>query len=189
MRVSVGVAVIVVIGAMPAAATTKSVPPGKYVTRVCEALSVFSDSTSVSVISAGQKYKDAPSQDTAIGFRQALLDEFNGFDGAADYLTRTTLAAGIPDIRHGKQFAAALVDHEKQLKELVLPLRPQAEAIDVSSSTGFITTLQAVSKNLNAAAEASKTQARKAAAVKGAPEAMRRLVTYLTTTASKCASK
>jgi hypothetical protein len=186
----VGVVVIMLMSSTPAAAATTHVPPKQYINSVCHALALFQSATSASPISASQKYKDAPSQDTAVTLRQAILDELDGLDGLVASLVHRMVAAGVPDVANGEQFAAAVVDQQQRIATIKLALRPQAEAIDVSSSCSFATTVQGAATALDDAFGATKQPARKLAVVKQAPAVLHPLAAYLMTPkASNCSSK
>jgi hypothetical protein len=174
-----GIALIAQVGLADA---TASVPPATYAAAVCAAVATMHSNTVAAdapLKAASQAYKDQPTQDTATQLRQALvvyLQQARGFFG--DTMTAFQ-KAGVPAGKNGARFARALNQNFQTATGTLDPLIQQAGAIDVTSSAAFAQGIQGVFARLTAASAASKKQARQAAAFKGVPAPLHRIVSYV----------
>ena len=101
-------------------------------------------------------------------------------------LIQQTKAVGIPNLKHGAAFAAAVLKHERAAVSGARPLVAQAMAVDVSSAARFATTYTELSSRLGAYSNKLKKQARGDAALQHAPSSLHRVAAFLTTSAHTC---
>jgi hypothetical protein len=168
------------VGHMSVAGAT-STSPAQYAKAVCSAVATVHTNTTAAEASLGtaeQTYQDQTTPENATQLRQALvtyLQQVRGF--FRDELTAFH-KAGHPAGKNGAAFARTLDKNLETAANALDPVIQKAGAIEVDTPTAFSNGVQEVFTQLTKASNASKKQARQAAAFKDVPTELQPIVAY-----------
>ena len=190
-RIGAGFAVVAtawtVVFGSAAGATT--VGAEEYTQTVCGAIAPFAALTEqlgVGFQQAVDAYKAQPSEATATALRQALVALLDQSAQAVDQITDSARTAGTPDVKHGAQFAAAVVKHIGATADALHDLATQAGGIGVASGTRFAGDFQRVANKVDTVEKRLAKLSKRDAAFKNAAAPLRPIVVFMTTDAPGC---
>jgi hypothetical protein len=182
--------VAMAVGADASAAAT-DVPPATYTKTVC---GVIADASRASapyahaITVAAKAYKASPSAQTAAGMRDAFATSLTAFGQQNATLLTALQKAGIPRVKNGSAFAAAFVAHVQAEQAEAAKLVPQVEAINVTDSSQFVSSLQQVVDSAKRDGDAFHSAARANPQFKNAPPSLRPLVVFMIHDSQTCKS-
>jgi hypothetical protein len=180
---------VAVVAGAEASAAASGVPPTTYTKTVCGVIAEASKASAPyahAITAAANAYKANPSAETAAAMRDAFATSFTAFGQQNATLLAALQQAGIPRVKNGAAFAAAFIAHTQAEQAEAAKLLPQIEAINVTDSSKFQTSLQQFIDLAKRDGDAFHAAARSNPQFSSAPASLRPLVAFMITDAQTC---